>query len=425
MNLLNNLKKSKCFAHTIVWAALIIVNYVITKRYDVQINWTETIVSWALYIALFYANYLFLIPRLLFRKHTVSYIATAIVVFGVVFVSIRYTSVTLMKQRIEVVNRELKKYSDIEEQIFSREKEERLRRARQYIEMSEMTRDQRDSMERLGDRGDREIDRAMTPREEQYESLYRENRRFRSFSKGMRHNVYNPVAMHNMPLLYTLLFFYMAGLALAYIDKYRNTEKKRLQMEQEKITTELAYLKQQINPHFLFNTLNSIYSYTIGVSTPASDAIIKLSSILRYMLYETNREKVPLTDEIAVVYDYIDLQKLRLTEKTKVDITITGDPNFHQIEPMLLMPILENAFKYGVDSVEESFVKISIDVTTDLFVFAVSNKIVKKNSADNQNSGIGIKNIRRRLDLMYGDRYSFDVSEKDGIFEVVLRLLML
>lgn len=408
MNFKLGSKGSKVVIHLLVWITLFVINCIIVKNYSVDIKWREAFFTWGFYVFVFYINYLLLIPRLLFKRKFVWYAVVALMVLVASFVSIKFYAGQELQRNIRELRIELDNYDD----------------ARKGFEWKE---NERERIHRQSRREQREIQPdsslTLTEKEERYGQLKRELDRTRGFARGFKRSGYNPFSRFNMSSVYTLILFYMASIVVAYIEKSGRAEKRRREMEKEKVTAELAYLKQQINPHFLFNTLNSIYSYTIGVSGPASDAIIKLSSILRYMLYETNRDRVPLADEIAVIYDYIDLQRLRITEKTTVDVIINGNANIHQIEPMLLIPIIENAFKFGVDSVEPSFVKISIDVVGTDFTFKVSNRIVNKKSGDSSNSGIGIRNIKRRLDLIYGpEDYTLTVDNNHDIFSVTLHL---
>lgn len=405
-----NAKLKKIIIHLLAWIAVFIINGIIIRGYSIRVNWFDSLMMWGFYLFIFYINYLLLIPRLLFRKKIVLYIFSAITVFALSFISVKYFAGLQMKNNVKAMILQLKDYEDVKE---SYEQKERARDRDRIPPPPDLFGEERPKPEQ---------DTNFTEREEEYGQLRREFERTRAFSRWFSRSGYKPFTRHSMPYIYTLLLFYMASVVVSFIEKSARAEKHRREMENEKVNTELAYLKQQINPHFLFNTLNSIYSYTIGVSSPASDAIIKLSSILRYMLYETSRDKVPLADEIAVIYDYIDLQKLRITDKTLVEISINGDTQIHRIEPMLLIPIIENAFKYGVDSVEPSFVRIEIDVAGKEFRFRVSNRIVQQSSGDSRHSGIGIKNIKRRLQLIYGNNYALTAKEENGIFFVSLNL---
>jgi len=255
------------------------------------------------------------------------------------------------------------------------------------------------------------------------------NKRFKpikhqhKMSPGVKHR-YNRMPLPRMTFmpLYGLLLVFTASTSLRLIKKWQDDEKRKAEIEKVKISTELIFLKQQINPHFLFNALNNIYSLTLSTSTPASGAILKLSSILRYMLYETEHAEVLLKDELNIIEDFIELQKIRLTDKVKVDFQIIGKPSTHKIAPLLLIPIIENAFKHGVDNVNDSFINIAVIIKSDKLQLIVRNKIVNFRPENGSPTGIGIKNIKRRLDLIYPERYSFETIEQDSVFCVDLKL---
>ena len=447
----------KVALHIGVWTAAFFINIILIQGYSVKIDWSNMLVSWLFYIFIFYINYLLLIPKLFRRRRIVFYVLTALAILSVSFVSIKYTAIETAKRNISDLDVQLQRYSGIKESF---EEKERLRELQREIgHQREKEASDSSPGERHGNRdgqgpfrgggrmpmhfrGDSlladslfqvqmirkqdsilSINVIFTPEEEEYGQLRREYERTRWYARWLFRGNFNPFSQDNLQFIFALIFFYMASIVVYFAEQTGKAEKRRREMEKEKASAELAYLKQQINPHFLFNTLNSIYSYTIGVSEEASDAVLKLSSILRYMLYETNRDRVPLADELAVLDNYIDLQRLRTTEKTEIDVIVHGDTRLHQIEPMLLIPIIENAFKYGVDSVEPSFIRIEVDVKAQDFIFRVSNKIVRRNEGDKSNSGIGLNNIRRRLDLIYGyGNYDMDVKEKNGIFSVTLHL---
>lgn len=225
--------------------------------------------------------------------------------------------------------------------------------------------------------------------------------------------------------LYGLVLFFLASMLIRFFEKWQQDEKRNREIEKENIATELTFLKQQINPHFLFNALNSIYSMTINTSEQASDTLLKLSSILRYMLYETENPLVKLRDEINIINDYIELQKLRVPKNVSVYFKVTGQQGNHQIAPLLLMPLIENAFKYGIDNISEVFIDIHITIENENLELTVKNKIIRTDPSNGIDSGIGIKNILRRLELLYHDNYHFETEQTNGIFSVILRLKMI
>ena len=399
----------KWLLHIASWTALIVINATMMQGYGIGLDWWDMAVKWALIAGVFYLNYAWLIPRFLFRRRIVAYVLLVLAGFAVALVANRINSIAAMRRNLSVMEAELRQYADIEQRYAE--------------EGRPLPPPRRPGGGDLGGPGPEGLSgQAMTTREEEYERLLRRYDRTRRFAQGFSRQPLNPFVKHNIGYFYTLAFFYMAALAFAFIEKSAREERRRSETEREKVRAELAYLKQQINPHFLFNTLNAIYAYTISASTPASEAVLKLSSILRYMLYETRRDKVPLADEIAVVRDYIALQRLRMTDKTEVEFTMSGDAGPYLIEPMLLIPILENAFKYGVDSVSSSFVHIAAEIAGGVFVFRVSNRIVRDAPASDSDSGIGIRNIRRRLDIIYGRDYSLLTERRDGNFYITLEL---
>lgn len=227
------------------------------------------------------------------------------------------------------------------------------------------------------------------------------------------------------PVIFTLtgiIFFYIISLLLKLLQKWNNHEKYKTEVEKEKILIELKLLKQQINPHFLFNSLNNIYSLSICKSDKVTIAILKLSSILRYFLYENVDSIIYLKDEIDVINDYIELQKLRINDKVTLSYNVVGDLGYHKIEPFIILPLIENTFKFGIDNVNESFIDIAIIVMNNKLGLRIKNKIVYKPQSKEHNSGIGIKNIKRRLDLLYPGKYIFEINESDDIFSTHLEI---
>jgi len=194
------------------------------------------------------------------------------------------------------------------------------------------------------------------------------------------------------------------------------------QIESEKIKSELSSLKAQLNPHFLFNILNDIYGQAITKSEHTADSIAKLSSMMRYVLTEAIAEKVALEKEIKYMKSYIDLQKIRLTEKTMVVFEIDGNANAKQIYPLLFISFIENAFKYGVSNETESEITIKFSIDNDSITLLVKNDKMSKGANPTDSSNIGIDNTKRRLDLIFGDNYSLDITDNETCFEVNLKI---
>lgn len=198
--------------------------------------------------------------------------------------------------------------------------------------------------------------------------------------------------------------------------------KQQLQDEKAKNTeAELAWLKSQINPHFLFNTLNNISSLTQINPDAAQDAIAQLSDLLRYAMYETNKKTVPIQGEVEFMRNYIALMELRCNEKTEVTTTFDVGQNI-EIAPLLFISLIENAFKHGVSSNRPSKIDINLLQNDDELVFSCDNTNYPKDDADRSGSGIGLENTRRRLDLMYANRYKWEQTLEGEMYHIKIIL---
>lgn len=209
---------------------------------------------------------------------------------------------------------------------------------------------------------------------------------------------------------------------LKFVEDWFELEAKKKEIENEKLTAELRFLKAQVNPHFLFNTLNNLY-YLATVNSPKTpDVIDKLSQMMRYMLYDSNHPKVSVTKEIDYMKNYIELEKLRLDGKVPIDFEITGNIETNQIVPLILITFLENAFKHGVsNSSKNAFVSVKIDISENICFYMVENN--KMNTKVNlEASGIGLQNVKRRLELSYPGKHTLNIMETDTTYKVKLNL---
>lgn len=220
-------------------------------------------------------------------------------------------------------------------------------------------------------------------------------------------------------------FFYILIVAISTIIKtlseFYDDQQNKLIAESQRTATELNYLRKQTNPHFLFNSLNSIYSLAHKKSDLVPDAIVTLSEMMRYMLYETDNKSVLLEKEINYIKNYIDLQKLRLNNIENITINIHGDTKNKFIEPLLLISFIENAFKYGTDYKGAAYVKIKITIEGNILNFWVENKIENK-IKDPENSGIGLTNIKNRLNLLYPNTHQLNLTTTETKYTVHLVL---
>ena len=205
-------------------------------------------------------------------------------------------------------------------------------------------------------------------------------------------------------IIISLLVNLMAiGIALSIRYVMRQNEKK-----QKVIEAELAWLKNQINPHFLFNTLNNISSLTQINADEAQNAVMQLSDLLRYAMYETNNPRVPITGEVDFMRNYIELMKLRCNEMTKVEAQFSISNTQTEIAPLLFISLIENAFKHGTNSNAPATIDIHLEQVNDTIIFTCDNTNNPKPTKDRSGSGIGLENTRRRLELMYHGNYTWE-----------------
>lgn len=228
---------------------------------------------------------------------------------------------------------------------------------------------------------------------------------------------------------FEMFMIIITGLVLAISTSITSTQKiqhdlqLRLALEQDKISSELSFLKTQINPHFFFNTLNNIYALTLINVETSRQALHQLSRMMRYLLYETQQERTLLSKEIAFIKDYISLMQLRLTELTEVTFKTPATLKDITIAPMLFLPFVENAFKHGVSATKPGKILINIEQNENLLELQVKNIVFEDHQimAD-ENKGIGLHNTIRRLDLMYPGKYNLDIEEKNPDQEYIVHL---
>lgn len=213
------------------------------------------------------------------------------------------------------------------------------------------------------------------------------------------------------------------ALGLGVMEKLNQTEKKQKELEKEKLNSELAFLKNQVSPHFFFNTLNNIYSL-IGIDGPtAQDSVLKLSKLMRYLLYESEHGETMISGEIDFMNNYIDLMKLRLSPRVELNINFPKEFSDFSIPPLLFVPFIENAFKHGINSRDRSFINISMKIDNDKISFNAENSIGKSSqTGDLQHSGIGLENVRKRLGLLFPDNYELKIKQDETIFQVELSI---
>jgi len=209
------------------------------------------------------------------------------------------------------------------------------------------------------------------------------------------------------------------------IQKWQKDKQGREELEKDKVTSELSFLKAQINPHFFFNTLNNIYALTQVDADVAGKAIHQLSRMMRYLLYDTQQGHTMLSQELAFVKDYISLMKLRLTDVVKINFDEPSKLNDKPVAPMIFLPFVENAFKHGVSATQPSHIDIVILQKDSVLDLTVKNSIINDSSVSlDTNSGIGLVNTRRRLDLLYPGKYKLEIDELNANNEYTIHLIL-
>ncbi|MBT8219331.1 MAG: histidine kinase, partial [Bacteroidia bacterium] len=196
-------------------------------------------------------------------------------------------------------------------------------------------------------------------------------------------------------------------------------------LETQTMQSELNFLKTQINPHFLFNTLNNLYALTLKKSDKAPEIVVKLSEMMRYMLYECNERRVPLTKEVNYLKNYLDLEKLRQGDDVRIKFQVHGEITDQQIAPLLFIPFLENSFKHGItNTLHEGYVNILLDAEEDHIRFEIENSKPETMPAEThkKSGGIGLKNVRRRLNLMYPNKHDLNIKDTPRSYGITLDL---
>jgi LytS/YehU family sensor histidine kinase len=208
------------------------------------------------------------------------------------------------------------------------------------------------------------------------------------------------------------------------VEDYFELEARKKELENEQLVSELRFLKAQINPHFLFNTLNNLYYLAVTQSPNTPEVISKLSQMMRYLLHDSNHPSVPLTKEIEYMRNYISLEQLRMTVEIPVNFEVRGNAEGHRIAPLILFTFLENAFKHGVSSsFNKSWINILIETSGDDCFYTVSNsKVPEQSKTVTEKSGIGLQNVKRRLDLSYPDLHDLNISEDADSYNVELKI---
>ncbi|MDH6356568.1 sensor histidine kinase [Parabacteroides sp. PF5-9] len=218
--------------------------------------------------------------------------------------------------------------------------------------------------------------------------------------------------------------FLVIGIAVALkmTARWYRADAERLELVQQNTESELKWLKSQLNPHFLFNTLNNIYSQVSIDAEQAKESIQQLSEMLRYMLYESSEKFVPLENELEFIRNYIELMRIRVSKRTTLEIDLPEAAPNTTIIPLLFISLVENAFKHGISASKPSYIQIAFRQTPDEISFCTVNSYFPKNEMDKGGSGIGLVNVRKRLELSYPGMYSFESGLIDEQYRSLLTI---
>lgn len=204
-------------------------------------------------------------------------------------------------------------------------------------------------------------------------------------------------------------------------SKWLKDDQKRKDLEKEYLQSKLTFLQHQVSPHFFMNTLNNIHALIDYSKEDAKEAVLRLSKLMRYLLYDSERGRTTLQKEIEFLNSYIDLMRLRLTESVELNVLFPEKVPHREMPPFLFLSFVENAFKYGISSRGKSYIHILLEVNGNNAHFNIKNSISSKNRDGENSTGIGIENARKRMELLYGENYSLNVYERENEYEIDLK----
>lgn len=254
---------------------------------------------------------------------------------------------------------------------------------------------------------------------------------------SIRNSILEPILGIQLPKRYELMSFHLSLLAglrggvtigglaasIKLMKYWYMKEQRNLQLQKENSEAQLQLLKAQIHPHFLFNTMNNIYSYTQNTSPAASRLVMGLSDVLRYMLYEGTQPLVPLHKELKMLQDYITLEKVRYDERLDVHLELPKNSEGFYIAPLLLLPLVENCFKHGLSNmIEQPWVSLRMNIESDSLIMKLVNGKPRNFKDEKATSGIGLLNVQKRLELLYPEKHFLKITDEEDVFIVDLKI---
>lgn len=238
--------------------------------------------------------------------------------------------------------------------------------------------------------------------------------------RPMPDNMMKRLGIYTRTTHFLLVFIVSTGIKV--ITQWYEEKRRLKELENSKVEAELSFLKSQIHPHFLFNSLNSIYYLALSKDDKAPKAILSLSDFLRFVTVESDKNLIPLEKEIKMLSEYLNLQSLRTSEKFDLQVEMKGDFTSSEIMPLTFIPFVENAFKYGISAHIDCFIHLSIGIEKGVLEFTIKNSIFQVQKDIVNSSGIGLENIKKRLELAYPERHTLDIKSDSEVYSVFLKI---
>ncbi|OAV67520.1 Inner membrane protein ypdA [Bacteroidales bacterium Barb6XT] len=244
--------------------------------------------------------------------------------------------------------------------------------------------------------------------------------------KHFPHSRMRPDEMMKRLGIYTrttqFLLVFIVSTGIKVITQWYEEKHRLKELESSKVEAELSFLKSQIHPHFLFNSLNSIYYLALSKDDKAPEAILSLSDFLRFVTTESDNNYIDLEKEIKMLEEYLNLQNLRVSEKFDLKFDLKGEFTSLKIMPLTFIPFVENAFKYGISAHIDCFIHLTIEAVNRMLVFTIANSIIQGQKDIIRSSGIGLENIKKRLELAYPGRYELEIKNNEHTYSVYLKI---
>ena len=238
--------------------------------------------------------------------------------------------------------------------------------------------------------------------------------------RPQRHNPPVMIGQHDVISVVILVLMLGMNLGIKLYFKTRSDQKRLIQLEKENLEQQLEYLKYQINPHFFMNTLNNIHALVDIDAEKAKSTILELSKMMRFILYEGDKKGVPLTREFDFIRNYVTLMKLRYTDKVRIAVQLPDEAPDKQIPPLMLITFIENAFKHGISYQHESFINVEVNITDNKLLFTCRNS--KADKPNQEKGGVGLTNVKKRLNLLYDHNYTLRIDDEADIYNVQLTI---